>query len=114
MRVFSSSSLVKPSPSTSTDTKASRSMRFMCWAVGPRIAYAVFLLTVLSRDTCKRFVSDPKYKGDCESEKARTDAQAEIKTLKSQAEQQRKQLRDQVQKKIPAVVAKVVDYIRKG
>jgi len=51
---------------------------------------------------------------DAAVEKARTEVQAEIKTLKAQAEQQRKELRDQVQKKVPAAVTKVVEYVKKG
>ena len=51
---------------------------------------------------------------DAAVEKARTEVQSEIKTLTTQAEQQRKQFGHQVQKKVPAAVAKVVEYLKKG
>lgn len=51
---------------------------------------------------------------DAAVEKAKAEAQGEIKTLKNQAEQQRKQLRDQVQRKVPAAVTRVVEYLKKG
>jgi len=51
---------------------------------------------------------------DAAVEKARTEAQGEIKTLNAEATQQRKLLRDQVQRKVPAAVGKVVEYLRKG
>jgi len=51
---------------------------------------------------------------DAAVEKAGAQAGDEVKGLNAQAEQQRQQLRQGVQDKIPAAVAKVVDYLRKG
>jgi V/A-type H+-transporting ATPase subunit G/H len=51
---------------------------------------------------------------DAAVEKARAQAQVEVKTLKTRAEQERRQLRDHVKGKVPAAVAKVADYLRKG
>jgi len=49
---------------------------------------------------------------DAAVEKARVEAHAEVGTLKARAEQERRHLRDHVKGRVPAAVARVVDYLK--